>query len=67
MELLQHAASWIECKVSCQALRNMLEKDPDLPSTITTDKNFIRNLRLYIKLPGMTGERLPKSLASEDG
>ena len=57
MEVFQRVAGWIQCKVQTQSLRMNLELDPDFPKTITTDAQFMRNLRLFIKLHGITPNR----------
>ena len=56
-KVIQRAAALIECRVSTQTLRMPLDKDPDFPRTISTDREFMRNLRLYIKQKGISAPK----------
>ena len=56
-KVIQRAAALIECRVSTQTLRMTLDKDPDFPRTISTDREFMRNLRLYIKQKGISAPK----------
>ena len=62
-QVIQRAAALIECRVSTQTLRMSLDRDPEFPRTISTDRLFMRNLRMYIKSKQI---RAPKAASTTD-